>query len=194
MKRTVRKPEGPRCLFVKRHADSYTKRVEVIVAEQASEDSEHANDGKRYSVRTPEESGDLYLSRGELALTAWVQEDSPLLLNYNGLEYRDVHSANAEQCEAMARTLRMLEKRSRKLSDDLGYANGFAEVVMRVAAMVGAKMIAFDRRTFTLMTGEETPRAHDPQDYAVFCELSTARRYLDSIARHNDSTPKAQAV
>lgn len=157
-----KKPENERCLSITREVMSWTTCIHIRIGERCIE--RDFNDGQPYAGH-PKTSGELNLGGGSLGLTAYINtergagrtEPSPLNLDHANLCYRDLHILEARDLRDMARTVDVITKRLGKQRDELGYAQGFGEHVVRLAAAVDAKWIAIDRKDFKTLTGFEPP-------------------------------------
>lgn len=132
------------------HFDRPTLRVRVELA-YLNEDNEYRSydGGNAYA-------GDWNLEYGDLRIEA--SHDPSLTLNQTygwRVEYRDVFAVNIARAEAMARTLRKIERGLAKLDAKWGTPDTFAAYVIRVASVLKVTSFGHEQTAEArAMTGE----------------------------------------
>lgn len=67
-------------------------------------------------------------------------DDGPYGFN---IEYRDIHSAQYNKINKMAKTLKKIHNKMNKMDDEIGRPKSFGEFVIRFAKAIGVKTIVF---------------------------------------------------
>jgi hypothetical protein len=162
--------------------------AKIVACAGVLEPDEH---GKR-RVRYPQEAAGVCTSAGNLQWRwhrhdprdSFDREQGPRVLTYpmQGACYEHSYYIRIDDAEAMLKGLRTVEKRMAALREKFGATEDFAETVVRIAAVFGAKDIAIDWSLFTEATGHGCPEWADDKSYKII-PVGDARAYLDVLAR-----------
>jgi hypothetical protein len=91
------------------------------------------------------------------------------------VEYRDTYLMRLEELEAMVKYLRKVSKALARMNDQRGYAESFAEQVMRFAQAVGAQWFVWKRDS------SQTALTYDNGDYRITTDATIARNHVNSL-------------
>jgi hypothetical protein len=94
-----------------------------------------------------------------------------------GADYQDLYSVGLDGAEKMVKTLRRLEKGLDRIQDKLGYAETYADYVLRVANVLGVKVFVF-QRTFN---GDQ----YSANEYDFEYQFASAKHRINMLIDKN---------
>ena len=130
------------------------------LVDERSDDSGHLRSNHKFI--TPETGGGLYLRGLEYSSQGDRRSEG---LYGTGLRYQDVHCAEEHDLEMMLKTLRMVAKKTKKMSEKFGAPLDFTEEVMRVGEASGAKAVFYRESDTAIGEGCNESTGYERQDF-----------------------------